>query len=61
MDIDDLVREARELREKLALTAVKLEAFTEQLQHNVNRLRDLSREIATTNDEAGEPGARADK
>jgi hypothetical protein len=46
VDIDELVREAQELRERLAQTATKLDAFTEALQVNVNRLREISEEMA---------------
>ncbi len=44
LDIDDLIQEAKMLKEKLATTAIKLEAFTEQLQANVDRLRQVSAE-----------------
>jgi uncharacterized coiled-coil DUF342 family protein len=54
VDIDDLVREARDLREKLAVTAAKLDAFTEALQQNVDRLREISTEMTDQITEAAE-------
>lgn len=53
MDIDELVREARMLRERLAATAAQLDVFTAQLQSNVDRLREISSGIQETG-EAGD-------
>jgi hypothetical protein len=52
IDIDVLVREARELRERLAATAALLDVFTEQLQANVGRLRVVSAEMTENSDTA---------
>ena len=43
--IDNLVREARELRARLASTAALLDIFTEQLQANVEQLKEISTEM----------------
>lgn len=51
-DVDALVRDSRELRERLAAVAAKLDIFTEQLQANVDRLRTISTEMSEASDGA---------
>lgn len=51
IDVDALVKESRELRQRLADVAGKLDVFTEQLQANVDRLRTISTEMGEATDE----------
>lgn len=58
--VDDLVREARDLREGMIITAAKLDAFTQALQANVDRLRVISDEMTAAANQSDNREAEED-